>query len=491
MPSDFTAQLPLNVFQPGAYSAVNASLLASPNLLVGKPIPMVLGTALGGKPDTPLYFGSPSLLSSVLRGGVAYDVARFCFDGGASQVGVTRVGNSVTQGTLTLAGTAGIVATLTSKDYGTWVNSIMVSVAAGPIITLTYTDTLGNLYLETWNLTGVGTITGAVVAAAINGGLYGFNASNFVTAAAGVGTVPMTVVSNAPLTGGTDGLIPVTGDWTNGLAAIETEPIDIVLVATGTASIHAQALTHCQNMSAPAARHERVLVCGGVLGESVTTVIARMPSLASARAELVYPGMYDFNAAGALTEYDPFYVAGKIAGMWSAATDPATSLIHQSVPIVQAEVNLSTAQGGALDQLLQAGVTPIAPQPGGGYWVVDALTGYDLPDGTFRDMVKTRSADYVAQYARAQLEQQFVGAKNLLSSQSSIQQAALNICDTLSTQQIIEQYLTPIVNAGPTRNSWMVGLPVMLIDTNKFIFITVGLQPSSTLAGSTTTQDLG
>lgn len=491
MPSDFTAQLPLNVFQPGAYSAVNASLLASPNLTVGKPIPMILGTTLGGKPDTPLYFGSPSLLASVLRGGPAYDVARFCFDGGAPQVGVCRVGNAPTQGTLALAGATGTFVTLTSKDYGTWVNSITLSVAVGPIITLTYTDALGNLYLETWNLTPGATVTPALVAAAINGGLYGFNASNFVTALAGAGTLPMTVVSGAPLTGGTDGLIPVAGDWTVGLSAIEAEPVDIILVATGTASIHAQALTHCQNMSSPAARHERVLICGGVLGESATTVIARMPGLASARAELVYPGIFDFNPAGQQTLYDPFYAAGKIAGMWASQPDPATSLIHQSVPIVAAEVNLSTVQGGALDQLLQAGVTPIAPQPGGGYWVVDALTGYNLPDGTFRDMVKTRSADYVAQYARAQFEQQFVGSKNLATSQSSIQQAALNVCDTLVLQQIIEAFKTPIVKPGPTRNSWMVGLPVMLIDTNKFIFITVGLQPSSTLAGSTTTQDLG
>lgn len=488
MPSDFISTPPYNVIQPGAYSAVNASLISQPSVGNNQPIPCVLGTAQGGQPLVPLYFKSPGLLQQVLRGGPGYDAARFCFDGGAQQVAFCRVGNSPTQGSLNLIGT-GTCITLTSKDWGTWVNSVLISVATGPIITLSYTDALGNVFTEKWDLTGVGSLTNAKIASAINGQTYGYSASNYVTATAGAGTLPLSTVSNSPLAGGTDGLVPVAGDWTNGLTAIQAAPVDIVVPATNDATVHAQVLTHCQNMSAPNARRERVMYAGGALGESVSATTARMAALPSARAALVYPGMYDYSAAGTLTLYDPFYHAAKVAGMVCAQADAATSLVHKIVPIVQAETDLSTIAGGAVDVLLQAGVTPVTPAPAGGYWIVDQLTGYNVADQVFRDMTSTRSADYVAQYARRVLETKFVGTKRLLSTQNAIASEALTICKLLKQMQVIADYKTPTVDPGQNVNSWNVGLPVQLVSTNKFIFISVALQPSVTTGSSVTAQD--
>jgi hypothetical protein len=481
---DFISRPPYNVYQPGAYSAVDASQLAGASTGQPQPVPAIIGVAFGGQPKQALYFRSPGQLRTVLKSGPAYDVARFAFDGGAQQLCVVRIGNSVSQATLALAGASGTVVTLTSLDWGSWCNSIQVSVATGPIITLVYTDQFGNTFTETWNLTGVAGLTVAQIAQAINGQLYGYNASNFVSAVAGAGTLPMTVVSNQPLTGGTDGTAPVAGDWTAGLQVLETEQIDIVVPAVGDSTVHAQVLTHCQNLSLPNARRERTAVVGGVLGETFAQAIARMTNLRSGRVQLAYPGLQDYNAAGALATYDPFYLAGKVAGMHCALPDPATSLLHKRVPIIGVEIQLSTIQGGAVDQLLQAGVTPVAPAPGGGYWIVDSLSGYNLPDQTFRDFHKTRSADFVAQYSRNQLETAFVGSKNLLGSQAAIQAKAVDVMSRLKRMQIIQQYKTAIVAQGPVPGSWTVQLPVMLIDANKFIFITVSLQPSATVSNS-------
>jgi hypothetical protein len=488
---DFITKPPYNVIQPGAYSAVNASQLANPSFGAGHPIPCIIGPALGGQPNTALFFRSPGQLQQVLRGGAGYDVARFTFDGGAPQVAFVRVGNSITQASLPLAGT-GTVLTLTALDWGAWANAIKITVATGPIITLSYTDALGNVFTEKWDFTGVGSLTVPFIVQAINGQQPGYSGSNFVSATAGAGTLPLTTVSNTPLVGGTDGLAPAAGDWTNGLTAIESKLVDFVIPATGDATVHAQVLTHCQNTSTPAARRERVASLGGVLGESVSQVVTRIASLRSGRIQLVYPGMQDFDANGNLVLYDPFYLAGKIAGMHCAASDPATSLVHQHVPVVAAETDLSTVQGGAIDQLLQAGVTPIAPAgDGSGYWIVDDLTGYNAADGVFRDLIKTRSADYVAQYARSSLETQFVGSKNLATSGASIAAAANQVMTNLLGLQIIQQFKAAVVSAGPKVGSWNVQLPVMLVDTDKFIFIQVALQPSSTVQSSTTTQDLG
>lgn len=489
MSNDFVSVPPYNVIQPGAYSAVNASLLASPSSGNGPPIPMVLGASLGGVPDVPLYFPSPAQLQQVTKGGVGYDVARFVFQGGAPIVGFTRVGNAVTQATGTIAGSGGTAITLTSKDYGSWNNSITITTATGPIITLNYTDALGNQYVETWNFTGVGGLTVATIVSAINGGVYGYNGSNYVTAAAGAGTLPLTNAGPTALSGGTDGSAPAAGDWTNGLTAIQTEPVDIIIPATSTASVHAQVLAHCQQMSQPGARYERVMYTGGALGESVSATIARIQALNSARVKLCYPGFYDSAANGALTEYDSFYTAGKVAGMACALPDPATSLVHKRIPMINAEVALSSMLGGSIDQLLYAGVTPIAPAPGGGFWIVDDLTGYNTSDQTFRDMTSTRSADYVAQFVRNQLENLFVGSKNLSTTSQAIQSAANAELTTLAGMNVIAAWQSAQVTTGPNPNSWNVMLPVQLVSTLKWIFITVMLQPAVVTATSVTAQN--
>lgn len=493
-PTDaFTVTPPYNVVQPGAYSAVNSSLISEPNLNPGAPIPVAIGTTLGGAPDKALYFSSPSQLLQALRGGPAYDLARFMFDGGAPQVGVVRVGNTITQASLTLAGTTGNVITLTAKDYGSWCNAITVAVTAGPIISLQYTNSLGEVFTEQWNFTGVTGLTLAQIVSAINGGLYGYAASNYVTASlvtVSPGTLPLINASAAPLTGGTDGTAPAAGDWTNGLTALQTEPVDIIVPATGDATVHAQVLAHCVQMSSSAARMERTCELGGVLGETVTQAIARQAALVNARENLSYPGFYDYNAQGVITLYDPFYLAGKKAGMRAALPDPATSLVHASVPIIAAEVDLSTVPGGAIDQLLAGGVSPVVKRHGGGgYWIVDDITGYNLPDDIFRDVDSVRSADYVAQYLRNGLEAQFVGGKGLATTESSITQVTTKLLDDLVTQQIIAAFLAPTVSSGPGLNGWSVTAPVQLVNTIKYIFITEQLQPSSTVTGSTSAND--
>ena len=122
MAQDITVTPPFNPVQPGAYSSIDASQLSNSNPLARKPIVAILGTSLGGPPDKPLYFRGAGQLREVLRGGPGYDCARFAFSGGASQICFVRVGNSITQGSLTLAGATGNPITLTSKDYGSWVN---------------------------------------------------------------------------------------------------------------------------------------------------------------------------------------------------------------------------------------------------------------------------------------------------------------------------------------------------------------------------------
>jgi len=468
----------VSTLQPGAYSAIDASAVRQ-NPALASPVVAILGTCAGGAPNTPMFFRGPSALKSVARSGVAYDCARFAFGAGAGEVCLVRVaGTGCARGTLALTGASGTVVTLTALDYGAWTNSISVTVAANNVITLAYTDAFGVTTTEKYDLGA--SATAADIAAAINGTKYGYPKSNLVSAVAGAGTMPAAVISATPLASGNDGSAPAAGDWTSALTALEAQDVDILVPATGDASVHAQVKTHCENMSTPAARHERVAVVGGVAGESVATVSARVTSLRSSRVQLVYPGVTDYSDAGVLTSYDPFYAAAKIAGMHAALPDPAYALTHREFPTVDVEAKLSSVVGGSIDLLLGAGLTPIAPRPGGGYWVVDSLATYNTDD-VFRDIHKVRSADYVAKLARGNLEAQFVGAKNLVGSQQTIAAAATSLLRDLVDQEVIRAYQAPVVTQGASATAYNVSLPVMLVDTTKFIYIMLALQPSSTL----------
>lgn len=489
MPVDFQTRPNTNVVQPGAYSAVSATELTEPSPNTG-PIPAIIGTATGGPPAEPLYFSSASTLQAVLRSGPAYDGARFALNAGVQQVCVVRVGKEVKQGKLELEGASGKLVTLTSIGYGTWVNSITVAVEAGPIVVLKYTDALGNVYKETWNFEKLEAKkpTNAHIAEAINGQLFGYPASNFVTAAAGAGTGELKTAAAAALTGGGEEA-PEAANWTKGLEALETQEISIIVPMTAEETVHAQVSEHCTIMSASNARKERTFIFGGATGESAPgasqskKTIERIEALHTARGQIACPGMYQFNPKGELTLYAPFYRAAMYAGMHCALPDVATSLCHKETPEVGPEVNYSTVQGGPLDQLLLAGASPAAPKPGGGTWIVDSLSTSNEAAGYFRDFHKTRSADYVAHFVRNYLEVNFTGRKTLNGTAEAIEGKAELALKDLLAAQIIRAYKKPTVEPGPTTgaivtssNSYQVALPVVLIDADKFIFLTVALQ---------------
>lgn len=469
--ADTAVRTVINPLQPGAYSFLDASALQNSEQFATGTVLGLVGYSLGGVPLTPLNFRGPGPAKDVLRGGPLYDLVRFAFGGGASLVKAIRLGGDAAPATKTIeAATSGNFIVITALDYGTWTNDIKITVLADNVIVLTYVDPLGVTYTETFD--GGATGTAAQVAALIT------EQSRFVKAAAAspLGTGIAKVTSIGALSGGDDGEDPAAQDWTDALAVLETQDVDIVVAATDDATVHALVSAHCDAMAQPLARKERTTVVGGALGEDPAAAIDRADDLRTPRVQVVYPGFYDYADNGDLTLYPPSLLAGKIAGMHAGLPDPAWSLTHKPVNIVDVERQLSTVQDGDLDRLLAAQVTPVAAADGGGFWVVDSLSTYNT-DGSFQDYHKIRTADYVARYARTRLEGKFVGAKTLSGSQSSIQAAAVALLRELMQAEVIRGYQVPTVDSGPNLRTWQVALPVMLPDTTKFILITVALQP--------------
>jgi hypothetical protein len=490
MPVDSLFRPPFSAVQPGAYSAVDASALQGGDQPTA-PFLVIVGAAFGGQPNVLQRFRDPQALKNRLRSGAGYDCARFAMSAGANPIGFIRAGSTISQAVLVLQNAgATTVVTLTSLDYGAWTNNIKVTVAANNSITISYTDTASGItYNEVYNL-GAGA-TNQNIADAINGKKLGYNASQYVSATVGAGAAPLSVLAQTPLAGGSDGTSSAlqAGDWTSALAALEGEALDMIVPATGDATVHAQVQTHCDSMSVPAARKERTCVTGGVLGENVATVTARMASLTSKRTQLVYPGIVDFDNAGVLRTWDPFYAAAKIAAMHVIQPDAATALIHQIVPVVDLEQvggkYLSTAPGSDVDSLLRANVTPLTPAPGGGVWVVDSLSGW-TSDDTWRDFHKTRSADVVQQRLRTRLESLYVGKKSLNNTSAAITDSANGILQGLKDETLIRDFAGVTVQQGVDARTYNVTAPVLLADATKFIYITVALQPASLLTAPQT-----
>lgn len=480
--TDATLQFPFNPVQPGVYSVVDTTSLQDTETSP-LAIPAIIGATSGGKPNSALYFGDAAALKGVLRSGAALDVARAAIVGGAPRVCVIRIGTGILQATKALAGASGTPVTLTANEWGTIGNtSLKVTIAANNKVTISFTADDGTKYNEVYDLGASATI--AQVVAAINGTDPRFSRSAFVTAAATTGTMPLTVAAESAFASGADGGAITATEWTNGLAALETEDVSIVVPATGDATVHAQVAAHCDAMSTVQARRERTALVGAIAGETPAQQVTRVGTLRNKRVQFAYPGMSMFDSAGVLTAYGPFVTAGYTAGLHCALPDEATSLTHMRAPgIVDVERRLSLIQGGDIDTLLSAGITPVAPAPGGGFWYVDSLSTY-IADLTWRDFHKVRSIDRVQSRLRLRLEAEYTGRKALTGTNAEMQRTADDELEDMRRIGLIRAFKPSIVVSDPTDvRTTFVTAPVVPVDTNKFIKLTVSLQPPGVTSG--------
>lgn len=141
---------------PATMSVVDDSAMANQNLSVGNVVALI-GRSSGGKPNTPLRFGSPSEAQAVLRSGELLTAVLKAFDpsaqtNGPSTVVAIRV-NPATQASLTLLDSNNNpVIDLVSTDYGLYTNQIKVKIENGTNAGKRVTTQLGNDYYSQDNL---------------------------------------------------------------------------------------------------------------------------------------------------------------------------------------------------------------------------------------------------------------------------------------------------------------------------------------------------
>jgi hypothetical protein len=141
---------------PATMSTVDDSAMANQNLSVGNVVALI-GTSVGGAPNTPLTFGDPSTAEATLIGGELLTAVKKAFNpsdevGGAASVVVIRV-NPALQSSMTLLDASSSPAiNLLSADYGAWNNQIKVKVQAGSVQGLQATTQYGTSYYTQDNI---------------------------------------------------------------------------------------------------------------------------------------------------------------------------------------------------------------------------------------------------------------------------------------------------------------------------------------------------
>jgi hypothetical protein len=122
----------------------------------------------------------------------------------------------------------------------------------------------------------------------------------------------------------------------------------------------------------------------------------------SDRTSLCWPGYYDYNQAGILTLYDPFFTAAKIAAGF-AGSDPGTPMTNKALTVRGLEVKIRNPVD--TDALIQAGVTCVA-QERTGFKVMRSISTWLISNNFNRVEVSTGAAvDFVMANIRDALDQ--------------------------------------------------------------------------------------
>lgn len=241
--------------------------------------------------------------------------------------------------------------------------------------------------------------------------LLAFNTSGqpYVTAAAATGATAPPVTEPLGtwhfLSGAADGNTPpTTTDWNNALSAATTIECSVIVPASGTAAVHALFQAHVDEQSTMSERHERVLLVGGVAGETVTQVRTRASALRDIRTGLVYPGIRDVDATNPVLGtivLDPWLVAAQLGGMFCGG-----GIAEALTGIYLRAQGVETAITNSDRDLLQIyGIIPIQLVQDKGVRCVHSISTW-IADSNFRrnELSTMRASDFLAKQVREALD---------------------------------------------------------------------------------------
>jgi hypothetical protein len=448
---------------PTVAISTNTTQLTSFGLAPGGVVAM-LGSATGGIPNTVQRFTDPESAQTAFRGGDLVTAAQLAWQHGAQVIYMTRIGSAL-QSSATITGAASSdIATITSKDYGSYTIGIQYKVEAGTVSGNKFTV---KLYDSLTNRTTIESIDNAAnigeVATYFNTTLP----STLVTITTTSSASSASLVGYTSLTGGSDGS-PVTADWSTGLALYNTQFVNIMHPAgSSDETVHALFKTHVETYSNQ--KRERTAIVGSpanpVIGDINTagSLVARAYNLNSERVVLVAPGTDEQSGA---------FTAAKVVGI-VAQNDVATPVTYKTISATSIDTKYSESEK---ETLIQAGVLVVEEVPQGRR-IVRGITTVQDPSQSVEDPFKeysiVRIKDYITDNVRTILETTYIGKKGISGVTSQMQSTVASVLGKLKEAQIIVGYQNIVVNQDVNNPQvFTITYQVAPVSPVNFIFVT-------------------
>jgi hypothetical protein len=461
---------------PGTYIEVRAEGLISVGAIAAGNLGVV-GTAARGPRNTVRAIGSFSEAIDLFatsdaftspRGAAPLTLTRtleLAFQGGARNVFAVRVANGEpahAKADLKTSGNADAF-TMTARDPGSYGNEIAYTVVdegteAEPNWKLTLTH--GRVKEEF-----TGADVGAVRTAA--------GASQLVTVGptTNAGSRFAVVAVSTALAGGTDLPNVSSADIAEGLAVLEAEPVNILLVAgVGASTVRGAVAGHLERTENEG--RERIAVLGAATSgqaRDTSAVLAEADALEDDRIVLVAPGLKATDAAtDAVISLPPPYLAAVVAGQL-ATLAPHVSLTNRALPIDDLDVRYSTP---AYQQLLQRGVLLVRPKFG-----FQVIKGITTEGGAFTQISIRRIVDYAKAGVRLGSDP-YIGRLNNARVRGALKATLDGFLSQMVLDEMLVGYQLEVTATRPQEirgicTVTMTLLPTFSID---FIRVTMNLQ---------------
>jgi hypothetical protein len=422
---------------PGTYIEVRSEgLIAVGSIATGNI--GIVGTAQKGRVNTvvPLgspaevldEFGPPDRFDAPLESSTALTLTRALqsvFAAGGRNVFAVRIANGTpSPAAADVQATGGVTAfTVTANSGGSWGNGIsIVVIDQGATVTPRFRLTLTNgPTREVFEGNNVGEVRSAIAAGSslVDVGATTVAGSNLLATAAPVS-----------LSGGTSLPNVNSSQIASGLALLEDQPVNIVLVAGVGADVAAAPLASHVERTENDGR-ERIAVVGARSSGTATDVSAILldtASIADDRVILVAPGFKVTDpASGNTVTLPPAYTSAMVAGKL-ATLAPHISLTNQSLPIAELAVNYTSA---ANQNLLQNRVLLVRRKFG-----QQIVKGITTDTGAFKQISVRRIVDYAKAGVRSGSDP-YIGKLN----NARVRAALKATLDGFLSQMILDEML--------------------------------------------------
>ncbi len=455
---------------PGTYIEVRSEGLISVGSIATGNIGIV-GTAARGPRNVAVPIGS---YSDALDAFGPYDPAsnanaltltralELAYQGGAQSVYAVRIANGDPTAASVAVRAAGDTDgfTIAAVDAGTWGNQIRYSLVnqgtgAQPNwqLALTYRN-----IKETYQAANVGVMATALAASRL------VKVTGAVSnPTSGFGTVDPA----APLAGGNDQPAVSPADLGAGLAALESQPVNILLVAGfSAANARGPVAAHLERTENEA--HERIAILGARSSASAD-VLTDAASIASPRIVLAAPGVVSTDAAtGQPVTLPPSYLAAVVGGTLSTLA-PQVSLTNRQLPVDALDLSYNST---VTKNLLQNRV--LAVREKFGFQVVKGIT---TDPGAFTQITVRRIVDYAKAGVRSGADP-YLGRLN----NARVRAALRATLDGFLSQMVLDEMLVGYqLDVSATRAQEIAGVAQVLLTLQPtfsidFIRVTMVLQ---------------